>query len=174
MTRLTGFVFKATASSLTFKKMTLNGPERVLLDFWSGGPAPIETKYVEYLISGLLRESECLHLCPYEIMDIVEKYTFKIEMIHRPKHEMESDLLRACGKKDIWMVRQILLIDKTVAESRYCQGCDPNALSVAAQRGLHDICELLIEYGIPIDARSHRSEYICYALILNVLGRKII
>ena len=144
----------ATASSLTFKKMTLNGSPRVLLDFWSGGPAPIETKYVEYLISGLLRESECLRSCPYEIMDIIEKYTFKIEMIHRPRREMESDLLEACRNKDIWMMRQILAIDETVVRSARDMAL-ATCLMITSENGYYDGTQELLETEtIDINARN--------------------
>ena len=141
------------ADDLQVKKISIEGPHGVVLDVCSSGSAPLEAKYVEHLICGLFRQSECLSECSQDITIIIAKFAFKIgAAFTKTKKEMADDLMKACKERDIWMIRQILTIDPRNINIYDDSGM--TALHVAAKSGHRDICALLIDHGVLIDAVS--------------------
>ena len=134
-------------SSIEVKQIKLEESSRIVLDFWSGGPAPIEAKYVGYLVSGLSRESECLCECPDQIIGVIENYAFDIEMIDKTSKEMEADLLKACSEGDFWMFRQILAIDQTIAATARHDETRATSLITACQYGHFELTQQLLQTG---------------------------
>ena len=118
---------------------TLEGSGEILLHLYSDKLTPSGTKYVDYLINGLSRQTECTNQCPNEIINMVVDYAFTRTM--KSKDEMASDLFDACTKGDIKVAHQILTLPSFARDSN----AQTTALMTACEHGFIEVVNELLQ-----------------------------